>query len=31
MIGTIQVLKENNAITEREVRPGDSFESLEDF
>lgn len=31
MIGTIQVLKENNAIEARAADPGDSFESLEDF
>jgi hypothetical protein len=31
MIGTMQVLKQNNAIEEREAKPGDSFESLEDF
>jgi hypothetical protein len=31
MIGTVRVLKENNAIEEREPQPGDSFESLEDF
>lgn len=31
MIGTVRVLKENNAIEEREVQPGSSFESLEDF
>lgn len=31
MMGTIRVLKQNNAIPEREVKPGDSFESLEEF
>lgn len=31
MIGTIKVLKENNAIEEREVKPGDRFETIEDF
>jgi hypothetical protein len=31
MIGTARVLKENNAIEEREAQPGDRFEELEDF
>ena len=31
MIGTIKVLKENNAIEEREAKPGDRFETIEDF
>jgi len=31
MMGTIRVLKQNNAIQEREAKPGDSFESLEEF
>jgi hypothetical protein len=31
MMGTIRVLKQNNAIPEREAKPGDSFESMEDF
>lgn len=31
MIGSVRVLKENNVLEEREVKPGDSFESLEEF
>lgn len=31
MMGTLRVLKQNNPIPEREAKPGDSFESMEDF
>ncbi|MCA9782093.1 MAG: hypothetical protein KDC10_01725 [Calditrichaeota bacterium] len=31
LVGTIGVLKKNNQIEEREAKPGDSFQSLEEF
>jgi len=31
MMGTVRVLKQNNAIEEREAQPGDSFVPLEEF